>query len=44
MDLINNNAINLISQHEIFWKITEKINNDFKVNNLKLNYYNKNKL
>ena len=44
MDLINNNAINLISQHETFWNITEKINNDFKVKNLKLNYYNKNKL
>ena len=26
------------------WKITEKINNHFKVNNLKLNYYYKNKL
>ena len=43
-DLIENNAINLISQHETFWKITEKINNHFKVNNLKLNYYYKNKL
>ena len=43
-DLIENNAINLISQHDLFWKITEKINNHFKVNNLKLNYYYKNKL
>ena len=43
-DLIENNAINLISQHDLFWKITEKLNNHFKVNNLKLNYYYKNKL
>jgi glucose-6-phosphate 1-dehydrogenase len=43
-DLIKNNANNLISQHDLFWKITEKINNNFKVNDLKLSYYYKNKL
>jgi len=43
-DLMENNSINLISQHDIFWQITDKINKYFKSNNLKLSYYYKNKL
>ncbi len=43
-DLMESNSVNLISQHDIFWKITDNINKHFKTNNLKLSFYYKNKL
>ena len=43
-DLMDSNAMNLISQHDVFWQITDNINKHFKTNNLKLSFYYKNKL